>query len=102
MTEIIRGTTPTIKYTFKVINVSQVSLAYLTIKYGGTVVIEKDIVDAVVGEGSISWTLSQADTLKLTFPECRMMLNWVLEDGTRGASLETQVHIRDNHKNEVI
>lgn len=102
MNEIIRGTTPTIQYTFSVVAVSNINKAFLTIKAGGSVVITKDIIDAEVGQKSLSWTLSQADTLKLTFPECAIMCNWILNDGTRGASKETIVHISENHLAEVV
>lgn len=100
---IIRGTTPTIKYLFKVVDVSDLTEAILTVSQDGTVLIEKDISDATVGENDILFTLSQADTLKLDedIPG-KIMLNWVLGDGTRGASNITVISVRENDVSEVI
>ena len=53
MTKIIIGTTPTITYKFKVVDVTDIVLAILTIKERGTVIIEKDIEDAVIGEDTL-------------------------------------------------
>ena len=102
MANVIRGTTPTIEYTFNTVNVAQISKAFLTVKENGVVIINKDINDAVVGTKTLSFELSQADTLKMTFPECKVMLNWLLDDGTRGAGEEITLHVYENHLNEVI
>ena len=61
---IVRGTTPTIRYTFKKFSVDNIVEAYLTIKQG-SVKIEKDITDGEKGDGYIEWTLTQAETLTL-------------------------------------
>lgn len=98
---IIRGTTPTIKYTFKAIDPATITAAYLTIKKGGEVVIEKDLAAASVGEDSLSWTLTQAETLSVT-GAAAVMLNWLLNDGTRGASKSTTASFAPNHIEEVI
>lgn len=98
---IIRGTTPTIKYTFKVVDPASITAAFLTIKKGGEIVIEKDLAAASVGEDSLSWTLTQAETLSIA-GMAQVMLNWLLNDGTRGASLQTVVKFDPNHIEEVI
>lgn len=100
-THIIVGTTPTITYTFKIVQVSDIAAAFLTIKERGTIVIEKTLSDAIVGENSLSWTLTQQETLSMKSP-CTMMLNWKTADGTRGASEEVCVTVAPNHKREVI
>lgn len=46
---IVRGTTPSIRYTFSTLNVADIIDAYLTIVQGETV-IEKTLQDAEVGE----------------------------------------------------
>ena len=102
MTKIIIGTTPTIKYKFKVVNVSEISVAILTIKERGVNIIEKDLSDATVGEDSLSWTLTQEETLQLGSKTATMMLNWKTEDGTRGASEEVFIQGAPNHVREVI
>lgn len=61
---IIRGTTPTIKFTFKTVDPQQIVTAYLTMKQG-ELVIEKNLADGTVGENYIEWRLSQAETVSL-------------------------------------
>ena len=50
MTKIIIGTTPTITYKFKVVNVADITVAILTIKERGVNIIELNLSDATVGE----------------------------------------------------
>lgn len=103
MADIIRGTTPTIIYNFATVDVSEIAVAYLTFKANGFVVIQKDLSAAEVGETSLTWDLSQAETLSFGANQhARMMINYRLADGTRGASAETEVVFRDNHITEVI
>lgn len=102
MGNIIRGTTPTIKYMFSAVNVNDIAVAYLTVRrYDGTV-IEKTLSDATIGSGYLAWTLTQQETLgmKGNYITCR--LNWRLEDGTRGASKQTKIDMERNDKEEVI
>ena len=102
MAKIIIGTTPTITYTFKVVPVSSIVKAVLTVKERGTNIIEKDLSDAIVGEDTLSWTLTQEETLQLGAKTATMMLNWKTEDGTRGASEEVIIQGSPNHIREVI
>ena len=102
MTRIIIGTTPTITYTFKVVAVTDITKAILTIKERGATLIEKDLSDATVGEDTLSWTLTQEETLSIGAKSASMMLNWKLADGTRGASDVVLVTGGDNHIREVI
>lgn len=102
MASIIRGTTPTIEYKFDCVSVNDIVTAYLTIKQRGEVVIQKDLSQAIIGENSLSYRLSQEETLSLALGKIDMMHNFVLNDGTRGASEEIEVAIIRNHKNEVI
>lgn len=102
MVKIIKGTTPTIEYAFHIVAVNQISVAVLTVKQGGTIVIEKDKESATVGAETLSWKITQAESLALAVGKGTIMCNWKLLDGTRGASDEDQVLIVDNHKNEVI
>lgn len=102
MVKIIKGTTPTIEFVFHIVAVNQISVAVLTIKQGGNIVIEKDKTQAIIGAESLSWKLTQAESLLLGKGEGTLMCNWKLLDGTRGASDEDKVLIVDNHKNEVI
>ena len=102
MTKIIIGTTPTITYKFKVVDVSEITVAILTIKERGVNIIELGLSDATVGEDSLSWTLTQEETLQLAGKTATMMLNWKTQDGTRGASEEVFITGAPNHIREVI
>lgn len=103
MNRIIIGTTPTITYTFKIVPVSSIVKAVLTVKERGVNIIEKNLPDATVGENTLSWTLTQEETLQLGANKtCTMMLNWKTEDGTRGASEEVSIQGSPNHIREVI
>ena len=101
MAKIIRGTTPTITYNFSTVNVANITTAYMTIKTNCGVIIKKSLTDATVGEKSLSWTLSQEDTIAVA-GDAALMVNWKLNDGTRGASAETPVKFAPNHIVEVI
>ena len=102
MTKIIIGTTPTITYRFKVVDVSEITVAILTVKERGVNIIELNLSDATIGEDSLSWTLTQEETLQLAGKTATMMLNWKTEDGTRGASEEVFIQGAPNHIREVI
>ena len=60
MTKIIIGTTPTITYTFKIVPVSSITSAILTVKERGVNIIEKDLSNATVGEDTLSWSSSSS------------------------------------------
>lgn len=102
MAQIIRGTTPTIEFTFSHISVADITTAILTIKQNGSIAIEKEISDATVGETSLSWELTQSECLGLNYGRSTVMINWLLQDGTRGASNEYSVEVVQNHIPEVI
>lgn len=102
MATIIRGTTPTLQYNFNSVQVSNITVAYMTIKQGDTIVVEKDLAAAVAGAKSLSWTLTQAETLAIATGQAEAMINWKLNDGTRGASSKNIVAINRNHIEEEI
>ena len=102
MAQIIRGTTPTIEFRFKEVPVDTINTAVLTIRQNGTVVIEKHKRTADVGKDTISWKLTQQDTLALNLGASRIMVNWLTADGTRGASNQYVVEVLPNKWNEVI
>ena len=103
MADIIRGTTPTIKYNFVTVDVSEIAVAYLTLKTNGSIIVQKDLSAAEIGESSLSWDLTQSETLAFSANQhAKMMINYKLADGTRGASTQTDITFRDNHITEVI
>lgn len=103
---IIKGTTPTIKFTFSSISSSDISAAYLTIKQGGRDVIQRDLTTAVINESSgswsIDWTLTQEETLGLSRSNATIYCDWKLRDGTRGRSAVKKESIEESGINEVI
>lgn len=101
MAEIIRGTTPTIQYKFNTVNPANLVAAVLTIKKNGVVAVGRELDTATVTEHAVAWTLTQAETLVVS-GYAKVMCNWKLADGTRGASKEIEVQFLENHINEVI
>lgn len=51
MIKIIIGTTPTITYKFKVVDVSEITMAILTIKKRGANIVELDLSERIVCRG---------------------------------------------------
>lgn len=102
MLNFIIGTTPTITYKFKIVSPSDFRDCILTIKYNGQLILEKNLADASVGEGTLSWTLTQEETLALGTRTAKMMINWITYTGKRGASEETVIQGVSNHVREVI
>ena len=100
MAVIVKGTTPTITYTFETVQLSDIHEAILSIK-GRAGTLAKDISTAEAGTKSLSWTLTQEETLAMS-NYVSMMLNFVLNDGTRGASAQSKILVESNHINEVI
>ena len=102
MTEIIAGTTPTIKYTFSTVSPADIETAILTVKKMGKIVLEKELKDATIDETEIYWTLSQEDTLEIGFGEVEVMLNWLDNNGIRGTGQKGYFKCVRNHINEVL
>ncbi len=102
MTEIIIGTTPTITYKYKIVSPSEFRTAFLTIKVGGQIILEKTLADAEIGDDSLAWTLSQAETLAIGTRSGKMQANAVTQDGKRVTSTEESIRGLPNQKAEVI
>ena len=60
MAEIIRGTTPTIKITFQTIDTSTIIAAYLCIKRGNAMILEKTLSEASVQQGYLNCKIDSA------------------------------------------
>lgn len=102
MANIVRGTTPLIRYTFNSITVTDITTAYLVLRQGKDVV-TKTLADCTVGDGFLDWVLTQEDTLALNDKRpCEICLDWLLNDGTRGVGRTAQVGVGNPAKNEVI
>ena len=108
---IIRYTTPTIRFEFSDINVTDISVAYLTFRQGNQVVIERDLSTAevvhtedgqTVTANYISWTLEQTETKNLSKMTAIIYCDWKLSDGTRGRSHKLSTPVEDTGKQEII
>ena len=102
MNEIVSGTTPTITYTFNQVRPSEITSAVLTAKRRGVIVLEKNLAAATVTEESISWTLTQEETLALGIGAVEIMLNWLDANGKRGVGKTATVNVTPNHIREVM
>lgn len=101
---IIRGTTPTITFTFSEILTSDLNKAILTISQLDRIIIERDLTTAVIEENTVSWKLSQEETLLLSVSKgaTEIICDWLLNDGTRGRSVIRKEGVEPTGKNEVI
>lgn len=103
---IIRYTTPTIKFTFSAVSVTDITVAYLVIKQNGSTVIERGINTAVItdtaDESSLAWTLTQAESGSLAKSTTMIYCDWKLSDGTRGRSNVKTETVEDCGKQSVI
>ena len=83
----MRGTTPIIRYTFNIINVSDIDVIYLTLQQAG-VKVERDKSTAVIEEGQVSWKLTQEETLRFLQSKAlvQIQIRYRLNDGTAGGS----------------
>lgn len=102
MNKIVVGTTPKIRWRFSKISVSDIVKATMTIKRYGTNVVVKDIDSAIINDDEITYSLSQSETLDIGVGTCEIMLNWVTNNGVRGASGITHIEFTKNHINEVL
>lgn len=103
MENIVRGTTPLIKFTFSTIDPEDLAEAYLVIKQNNAAVITKGLSDAAVGTHDISWILTQEETLELADGKPAVIcLDWVTVDGTRGIGQSQTVGVTSSAIEEVI
>lgn len=103
MAQIIRGTTPVLEFTYNDITVSNIAKAILTISQNGVIVIEKDLTSATVGENSLTWELSQEETLSLNASRnARIVCDWLLSSGIRGRSNVLIADVGECGKDEVL
>lgn len=97
MATIIRGTTPTLIYNFDTVSTANLAAAFLTLTNDDGTVLEKTLETATIEAKSLAWTLTQEETLAFG-KTINAMLNYKLNDGTRGASKRTTIAIAANDK----
>lgn len=104
MDTIIRGTTPTIEFTFSTVKPADISVAYMIIKCDGRTILEKDKSE-VSGTTSrtLQWKLTQEESLKLRVGSTvSIYCDWKTADGTRGRSKVGTYLIEESGKCGVI
>ena len=82
-----RGTTPTLIFTYNTVPVNTITDAYLTITSRGEKIIEKDLSEAVIGQKTLSWTLTQEETLAIEVnAKIEIQCRYKTADGYAGVS----------------
>ena len=103
MTEIVKGTTPTVTIRFPTVDVNLIEAAYLVFRDNNNTIIEKPIADAEKADASLMWRLQQRETLRLNVGRTvTVYCDWRLQDGTRGRSKKAEFLVVETGKNEVI
>ena len=100
-----RGTTPTIQVVFKTVDPATITNAKLTFYTDQNTIVEKDLTSADVAATTISWTLSQAETLSIEAPArktLKVICNWLTSSRVRGVSVEDTVRFENNPVDEVM
>lgn len=101
--EIIRGTTPTMIFTFDTISVDDITVAYLLIKQSNNTVIEKTLENSTISEGKLMFTFTQTETLSLAQGvPASVVLDWKTTAGIRGRSNIYRFDVKQAGVNEVI
>ena len=103
---IIKGTTPTLRWTFDVVDPATITTAYLTFKQGcgpdvekWETVLEKDISGMTRGESYVDWDLTQEDTMVLrTRQPVDIQMNYKTSAGKRYATAHVRETIGINNK----
>lgn len=103
MIGIMQSTTPTVRFTFKIVNVPEIVEAYLTIKQDGKMICEKDLNEATIEEKALAWVLTQEETLKVNpNRSVDVQCKYKLEQGQVYASKKYEVFGYEILKKDVI
>lgn len=100
---IMIGTTPTI--TLRVpqsVDMSVIQHFYFSIEQSENPIIIKSNSDLAIDDHTVTSTLSQNDTLKLSAGEAIIQLNWTYAGSTRTGSKRYYIQIDDNSIKEVL
>ena len=100
---IVRGTTPTVDYSFSTIDPRTLDACYMTISQDGETIIERDSETMNATSTTASWELTQEDTLGLIAgKKCEIQLRYVTSGGLAYASAISSVEVLDVLKKGVI
>lgn len=82
-----RGTTPTLTFAYKTVPVETIVEAWLTMTQRGKLVVDKDIETCRKGEDTLSWSLTQEETLAIEVDaEVEIQCRYKTASGFAGAS----------------
>lgn len=100
---IVRGTTPTIEYSFSTIEIAEIGKAVLTIKQLDEIVIERDLESSEVIDDKLTWSLTQEESLRLhPKVQATLYLDYVLANGRRASAKTKVIEVANTGQNEVI
>lgn len=103
MATIVRGTTPEIEIIFKETDPHVLAKAVLTFSKGTDDVLSRDLSTANISGKSVSWELTQEETLALNNGDSlSVTCVWVTNSGVRGQSKTAVFYIGDTPINEVL
>ena len=97
----IRGTTPTLEFTFP-FNVNTLSTCYITFQQDGKTVLEKNLNDGKVDGKKFTLNLTQEDTLKFKVDYIEMQIRGKTANGEAIASNIMQAHAEKILKDGVV
>lgn len=100
--EIVKGTTPTFQYTFNAIDPTELTEAYFVIRQGRENIIQMPLSEAEIDGTTVSFTISQEDSLKL-IPglKATILLDWAI-GSQRGQGKRREAYIGEEGVDEVI
>lgn len=103
MDTIIRGTTPTFRFTFNTIDVNTIVGGYFTAFQSNDVVIEKEFTAENIQEDGVEFSLTQADTLSLEkTKKVAITFDWLTSGGVRGRSNKSYYNVENSGHEGVI
>lgn len=103
MATIVRGTTPEIEIVFKETDPHVLAKAVLTLSKGTDDVLSRDLSTATISGKSVSWELTQEETLALNKDDSlSVVCVWVTNEAVRGQSKTAIVYVAETPINEVL
>lgn len=101
--EVVQGSTVSFRFTFREIDVNDISTAYLVIKQNNKTVVKKGLESAYTVDNGLEWKLTQEESFLMPlYYEVSAYCDWKLVDGTRGRSKKGTYKVVETGVDEVI